>query len=285
MLVSVTAYALGRRFGVYAEQVESMEDSPAHAGDSVRSWLESRRVGALLNSDWPYLVKPSTSLPQLVALIPPGALPVFIVHDEQRIHGFISTAELSAAINLEDSSPIIVAADIMNTKVSALRDDDDLYAALERFRQAGVEVLPVIARDGRSLAGVLERAAMLKALRQQVATRSAAALREHAAFQTLAHDVEIDDLLAVLSPRGEEQLVRMRVPEEILGMSLRQTDFRRRYGAQVIAIETPTGELLAPPDPQRPLDAADILLVMQNRPSAVSPQPTELQRVATTSAG
>ena len=107
-----------------------------------------------------------------------------------------------------------------------------------------------------------------------MASRSAAALREHAAFQTLAHDVELDDLLAVLSPRGEEQIVRMRVPEEILGMSLRQTDFRHRYGAQVIAIETPTGELLAPPDPQRPLAAADVLVVMQNRPSAVSPQPT-----------
>lgn len=275
MLVSVTAYALGQRFGVYAEQVESMEDSPAHAGDSMRTWLESRRVGALLNRDWPYTIKPSASLPQLVACIPPGTLPVFIVHDEQRIHGLISTAELTAAINLEDSSPIIVAADIMNTKVPALRYDDDLYAALERFRQAGVEVLPVVARDGRSLAGVLERAAMLKALRQQVASRSAAALREHAAFQTLAHDVELDDLLAVLSPRGEEQIVRMRVPEEILGMSLRQTDFRHRYGAQVIAIETPTGELLAPPDPQRPLDAADILVVMQNRPSTVSPQPTQ----------
>ena len=140
-----------------------------------------------------------------------------------------------------------------------------LYTALERFRQAGVEVLPVVERDGRTFVGVLQRAAMLKAMRQHVASRSAAALREHAAFSALAHDVELDDLLAMVSPRGEEQLVRMRVPDEVLGQSLRQTDFRHRYGVQVIAIETPTGELLAPPDPQRPLGNADILIVMQSR--------------------
>lgn len=267
MLVSVGAYTLGRRWGVYAEQVRSPEDSPAHAGDSVRTWLESRSVGMLVQAEWPYIVSPSASLSQIVAQIPPGALPVLAVLDGQRVCGFISTAELTAAIDVLDSTPVIVAADIMNKAVPVLRYDDDLYTALERFRQAGVEVLPVVERDGRTFVGVLQRAAMLKAMRQHVANRSAAALREHAAFSALAHDVELDDLLAMVSPRGEEQLVRMRVPDEVLGQSLRQTDFRHRYGVQVIAIETPTGELLAPPDPQRPLGSTDILIVMQSRVS------------------
>lgn len=275
MLVSVGAYALGRRWGVYAEQVQSPEDSPAHAGDSVRSWLESRSVGMLVQAEWPHTIGPSASLSQIVAQIPSGTLPVLVVLHGSRVCGFISTAELTTAIDVLDSTPVIVAADIMNTTVTALRYDDDLYTALERFRQAGVEVLPVVERDGRTFVGVFQRAAMLKALRQHVASRSAAALREHTAFSALANDVELDDLLATVSPGGEEQLVRMRVPDDVLGRSLRQADFRRRYGIQVIAIETPDGELLAPPDPQRPLSSTDVLIVMQGRAPAPAAEPAQ----------
>jgi predicted transcriptional regulator len=275
MLVSVVSYTLGRRFGVYSEQVKSPEDSPAHAGDSVRDWLEARQVGALVQTGWPYTVSAATSLSKIVAMIPAGTFPVLVVADEQQVRGFISTAELTQALNLADTPSVIIAADIMNTTVSVLRRDDDLYAALERFGQAGVAVLPVVERDGKTLAGVLKRADMLKSLREHVAARSAAALREHAVFSTLAKEVELDDLLAVLSPRREDHVLRMRVPEQVLGLSLREADFRSRYGAYVIAIETASGELLAPPDPQRPLGKDDMLVVMHNPASPAPPRATD----------
>lgn len=270
MLVSVASYALGRRYGVYAEQVRTPEESPAHAGDTVRSWLESRQVRALIQSDWPHVTDPRATLPETLAKIPPGTQPVLIVVAQGAVVGFISTAELLSATDLTDGKEIIVAADIMNASTPCLRSDDDLYTALERFRQAGVDVLPVVARDGRSFVGVLERASMLREMREHMATRSAAALREHAAFSTLANDVQLDDLLAVLSQKNTETVVRMRVPSEALGLSLRDADFRRRFGVYVIGIET-NGRLFAPPDPQRPLGQDDVLIVMQTRHPADSP--------------
>jgi CIC family chloride channel protein len=274
MLVSVLAYGLGRRWGVYAEQVRAPGDSPAHAGHSVRSWLETRKTASLIERDWPHVIQPRTSLPDLVARIPAGSHPVFLVVESGRCVGFISPAELVDVEHLSDASPLIVAADIMNTSVPALRENDDLYTAIERFRAAGVDVLPVVSRFGRNLLGVLSRATLLKALRDHTAQQSAAALREHAAFASLANEVELDALFAELGPRRVEHVVRVPVPEEIAGLSLREADYRRRYGAHVIAIEARSGELLAPPDPLRPLNREDVLVIMRARAaSATTPIP------------
>lgn len=268
MLVSVLSYALGRRWGVYAEQVRGPSESPAHAGDSVRSWLELRRVSSLVQRGWPYVIPPRCVLPELIARIPAGTRPVFIVIEADYVAGYISPTELAIATEHADLSQLIVAADIMNSSVASLHQNDDLYTALERFGQAGIDVLPVVERDGRTFVGILERDTMLKALREHVAARSAAALREHAAFSSLANDVELDTLFAELGSQRGEHITRMRVPDDVLGLSLKEADFRSRYGAHVIAIETVSGKLLAPPDPQRSLKKEDILVVMQSSPAA-----------------
>lgn len=271
MLVSVLSYALGRRFGVYTEQVRAPEESPAHAGDSVRNWLEGRKALAFAKPTWPYIVHPRTSLPELIASIPAGTHPLFLVLDEGRFEGLISPAELAEAANLNEAANLIVAADFMNTTVAPLRQDDDLYTALEGLRAAGVDLLPVVGRDGETFVGVLERGAMLKALREHTAARNAAALREHSAFTTLASEAELDALFAELGSNRGDQVARMRVPDDAIGLSLREADFRRRYDRQVIAIEAANGELIAPPDPQRPLGKDDVLVVMQSHERPAPP--------------
>lgn len=270
MLVSVAAYAMGHRFGVYAEQVRTPEESPAHAGDAVRGFLESRRVRSLLRRDWPHTTNPRASLPEALAQIPPGSQPIIMVLQGKRLAGFISTVELITVAEVVDLHQIVVAADIMNSRMPPLRMTDDLYTALERFRRAGIDVLPVVARDGKTFVGVLERATLLQDMRTYMADRSAAALREHAALSTIANDVQLDDLLAALSQRHEDSVVRMRVPDDAVGLSLRETDFRRRFGVYVLAIETAAGPLVAPPDPGRPLAADDTLIVMNRQPAAPS---------------
>ncbi len=271
MLVSVLAYGIGRRFGVYAEQIRTPEESPAHAGDTLRTWLEARQTLALVEPSWPYVVNPGMSLPELISRMPAGIRPLFLVIDDHgQLAGFISPAELGEAAELSEASQLIVAADIMNLTISPLRQDDDLYTALERFREAGLDVLPVVGRDGRTFVGVLQRGAMLKALREHQAMIRAAALSEHTALSTLVNDVNLDGLFTELNPgaKERERIVRMRVPEDAVGRSLREADFRRHYGAHVIAIETASEGLLAPPDPLRPLSKDDVLVVMQGKPAA-----------------
>jgi K+/H+ antiporter YhaU regulatory subunit KhtT len=57
----------------------------------------------------------------------------------------------------------------------------------------------------------------------------------------------------------------MPVPAELVGKSLRESDFRRAYG-EVIGIHTAEGQLLSPPDPGRALQAEDYLIVLPRQP-------------------
>ena len=110
MLVSVLAYMLGNRWGVYPEQVASPSESPAHAGESLVTMLENWTVKDLLPDSWPNLVTPATTLPQLVALLKGGTRPIFAVVDKHRLAGMISTADISRVVNLgistRSSSPL-----------------------------------------------------------------------------------------------------------------------------------------------------------------------------------
>ncbi len=50
-----------------------------------------------------------------------------------------------------------------------------------------------------------------------------------------------------------EKIQRLIVPVQAVGLSLRDADFRRKYGVQVIAIEQADGSIQCPPDVEGPL--------------------------------
>jgi len=52
------------------------------------------------------------------------------------------------------------------------------------------------------------------------------------------------------------------VPIQAIGKSLRECDFRRKYNAQVIAIEHPDGSIECPPDLDRALSTKERLLAV-----------------------
>ncbi|HYE98526.1 MAG TPA: chloride channel protein, partial [Planctomycetota bacterium] len=146
MLVSVVSYALGRRWGVDAEQLRGPEESPAHAGEAVLDILENAKVKDLAAAEWPHTVRPSTPLAEIVTRFPGGNRPLVTVLDGRRLVGIITTTELSQAAALGDAAPVLVAADLMSPPGPAcLHGEDDLYASLEKFRSLRADALPVLA--------------------------------------------------------------------------------------------------------------------------------------------
>ena len=51
-------------------------------------------------------------------------------------------------------------------------------------------------------------------------------------------------------------------PAPAHGRSLREAQVRTTWGVDVIAVEAASGDLLAPPDPDRPLRPDDVLIVL-----------------------
>lgn len=264
MFVSTLSYALGRKWGVYAEQVSGPDDSPAHAGESLISTLEFLTVGDLMDRPWPYVTEPRKTFRDLVSSIGRGTRPTFAVVEERRLVGIIPTANIANFTDVGGSGHGILAADLMTADSTVVHPYDDLYGTIALFRHHDDNVLPVVEGKNRRFVGMLTRRAILKVLRERLDKQRSHILREHSGFSALANENLLEGLLSELSSHRGAWVRRMSVPDEVVGTSLSESDFRRRYHCQVIGIETGSGELLSPPDPQRILLKDDVLIVLAN---------------------
>jgi CIC family chloride channel protein len=262
MLVSMVSYLLGRRWGVYSEQVGSPKESPAHAGESMVSMLETWRVRDVMDGTWPYLTGPGRTLKELISQITPKTAPSFVVLDGRRPVGTISAAELAEIPEEAGSIPVIVAADLMTPHPTLVHPEEDLYGTLDAFRRYRRDVLPVVDRETGDFLGVLARDSIVRALRMRLREQRMHLLREHAGISVLAEETLLEGLLTELSDHAEGRIERRSLPEETVGKSLRTADFRARWGCQVIALQSAREGLLAPPDPDRILEREDVLVVV-----------------------
>jgi len=262
MLACVTSYLIGRRWGLNDEQVRTAADSPTHAADPIIHTLESWTVGELMQKKWPMTVAPNAPLDEVVASILPGTRPVVAVAQDGELKGVISAADLGVVMTTADAGRLLIASDIMTTKLKTLDEHMDVYSALTAFTHVDHEVLPVVSGGrNRKWVGMLTRRDVVTKLHKELERSHQAAFREHASLTAIQQDVMVDQLIMGL-PQKHADVQRLFVPIEAIGKSLRECDFRRKYNAQVIAIEHPDGSTECPPDLDRPLSTKERLLAV-----------------------
>lgn len=263
MIVCISAYLVGARFGLIEEQVPGVADSPAHAGDTVIGLLERARVHEAMRGVWPAVVERATSLAGVVAALPAGDAPLAVVLERGRVAGVIAVAELRDVLGTDELPEAVIAEDVMATQFPTLGPNESLYEALTQLERGAADALPVVDdRDG-SFLGVLTRAAVhervvggLGGVREQL-------LREHAGLAAFEEQSQLVSLLSGLPAPEAGAIVRIPVDAELVGRSLREVDFRRTRGGVVLAIQTAKHGVISPPDPARPLRADDRLVVLR----------------------
>lgn len=263
MLVCVSAYVLGRRWGLNDEQVRSTAESPAHAGDAIVHMLETWRVRDLMQADWPETVAPSASLGEIVNRIKPGTRPVFAVVDEGRIVGLVSLPDIERIMDLPGVSEAIIAADMMTEDLSVVHPDDDVYYALTQMARDNHIVMPVVTRGvNPRFAGMLSRSSVYDAVRRQLDDMRRNLLLEHEGLAAIDREENLHQLVMGVSASKTDNIQRLLVPIQAVGRSLRESDFRRNFGVQVIAVENADGTLQCPPDPDAPLQTSQRLVAI-----------------------
>lgn len=262
MLVCAISYLVGRRFGLNSEQVRTAADSPTHAADPVIHLLESWRVSDVMQRAWPMTVPGDAPVDEIIERLVPGTRPVIAVADGGELRGVISAVDLGSVMHEADAAGLLIAADIMTTNLVTLRADDDLYTALEVFTRVDHEVLPVMTR-GRDAkwVGMLARRDVVTRLHDQLEESRRSALAEHTGLQALDREVRVDQLITGV-PARHADVQRLFVPIDVVGKSLRECDFRKKYNAQVIGIEQRDGSLVCPPDLDAPLRTDQRLLAV-----------------------
>ena len=254
MLVCVSAYVVSRRWGLNEEQVQTAAESPAHAGDAIIHMLEMWRVEDLMQRHWPETVPPQATLREMVGMIQPGTRPVFAVVDQRRIVGLVSLPDIQRIMDEPGVSEAVIAADIMSEDIVAVHPETGAYAALALMARDNHIVLPVISRgDEAELVGMLNRRDVYDAVRNQIDEMRRHLLAEHEGLAAIDREEGLQQLVMGVAAPQTHNIQRLLVPIQAVGRSLRESDFRREFGVQVIAIEQPDGGLECPPDPDSPL--------------------------------
>jgi CIC family chloride channel protein len=269
MLVVVTAYGVGRRWGLVAEQLPSPVDSPTHAGDLLVSLLEHARVAEAARSVWPAVVEPATPLARIVASLPSGQPPTAIVAENGRVNGVISFAELRQLVDEAELLQIAIAADLMTPHFDSVAPDETLYDALGVFERSGAEALPVLG-DGGELLGVLTRESVHELVSQRLIAVREDLLREHAGIAAIAEHGQIAHLISGLPVAEAGRVERLDLARDWIGRSLAELDLHRERKVTVLAIATADKRFLCPPDPARALEAGDRLVVLSGGNSAAT---------------
>jgi hypothetical protein len=160
-------------------------------------------------------------------------------------------------------SSLVIAEDVMTPRVISANPDQDLYEALEIFNEAQHDVLPVIADDdsGRFL-GMLARRAIHDTIRSRTSELRGHLQREHAGLVAVEQDEQLYQLMVGVSAQRVQSVQRMPVPPEVVGNSIRSSNFGREYNCQVLGILQRTGEVQCPPDIDAPLAPDQMLVVM-----------------------
>ncbi len=262
MVVCIIAYVIGRPWGLNREQVRSVADSPAHAGDAIVHLLEAHTVADAMERRWQPTVAPNTTLSQMIRMMQSDSRPVFAVARDGKLEGLISVTELRRIMQEPVLGEAVIAADMMSTGPATLYPDEDLYHALHVFRNAAYDVIPVVAREDRRWLGMLTRHAVFETVQRHLTELYRAVLAEHRELVAIKQEGQLAQLLMGLQPVQKDLVHRMPVPADVVGQSLRQAGFSRRFGAQVIAVENPDGGVQSPPDVDAPLRADQTLVVI-----------------------
>lgn len=263
MLVCIISYVAGRRWGLNSTQVRSASESPVHVGDALVHLLQSVRVQDVMTRNWPHVATPLTTLGEMVQSIPSGSRPVFIVLDNHRLAGVVSISDISRAIAEPGISELVIASDIMTSRVQTVRPRQPLYEVLALFRSAGHNVLPVVSEhDDRRFLGVLSRQAIYQAVHSRSEEMRSHLHREHAGIETIEQDEQLYQLALCAQTPSPDTIQRIPVPPEAVGKSIRETDFRHHYGAQIISVQNADGTMQCPPDVDAPLKSDQVLLAI-----------------------
>jgi CIC family chloride channel protein len=265
MIATMTAYIIGHRFGIVSSQVQSPAESPAHAGDIVVALLERYHVEEVMDRAWPHRAMPSTPLGAIVGSLPTGVRPMVPVLSNGRLVGIVSVAELRHVLDDPEIPSVVIAADLLSGTPCCLEPRDTLYDAVALFQQRGIEAVPVVEdRESLRFVGMLTRSSVYDTLKGHLERMRASLLSEHAGIAVIEEQSELVHLLGAMSSVETGSVERVPVGKELAGRSLREIDYRKTHGAEVLAIQTLERSFLCPPDPSRPLAEGDVLLVLSS---------------------
>jgi CIC family chloride channel protein len=158
--VSSICFILCRHWSLYARQVGSRLESPAHLGDFTVDLLAGLRVSDAWRKTGEGIVfHEEDSLDEIVHSLAKSPQRYFHVYNSaEELVGVFSSEDVRRYLYDDVLWKIANAGDVMTEQVVTLQPDDDLNHALGQFTALNVDELPVVSsEDPHQVLGVLRR--------------------------------------------------------------------------------------------------------------------------------
>lgn len=171
LLVCSVAYLASQRWTIYARQVKSRIDSPAHAGEFFVDILQAIHVRDLMP-----LVKKVELIPQDMTFrefktyFSETKQHYFPVMDhEKRLIGIFSSTDIRAVLFSSDIENLVVMKDIATSDIIATTPSEDLNSVLQKFTVKNIDSLPVVSdTDSGVLIGMINRREVISYYNQRL---------------------------------------------------------------------------------------------------------------------
>jgi CIC family chloride channel protein len=130
--------------------------------------LRSMRVGDFMDNEFE-TIRQNMRLGEVLEIAEQSPYPHFPVLDpENKLVGMLSMSDLKSFLgDIGELSELVIASEIMTTRVIIVRPDDNFETAFEIFEGKQISTLPVVAPDG-SLLGILKKSDLLLAYNQKI---------------------------------------------------------------------------------------------------------------------
>ena len=164
MLAEGVAFVALRKRSLYAAQLPSKRESPAHRHDLVFHALESMRAGEVAVRDRPFVsFEMATTAHQVIQQLADSSWQdVFpVVGKDGKMVGMVDTALLRTFASQPDFEFVTVAADLMQAPIS-VSTSESLHAAIEIMLRQQLRELPVVDESGK-IVGFLDEADITRA--------------------------------------------------------------------------------------------------------------------------
>lgn len=150
---------------VFYNQVESIEDSPAHSEEYETAALKRVLVGDVMTRNV-RSVTPLTRVDAVKDLMKKDLLGGFPVISDGRIVGMVTTTDMLKVERSKREETVVE--DIMASQLVVAYPEEDLLAGVTRMMAKGVSRLPVVSHDAPDvMIGIITRSDIAKAIEQR----------------------------------------------------------------------------------------------------------------------
>ena len=233
-VVSTLIATLLRRDSIYTLKLRQRGIDPFKEEDP--NVLKNLYVRDIIDRE-PEVIPAAASFAQILSLVVQSRhAEFFVVNEQGDLLGAVSLSSLRRLIfDQEELQRIVVAGDLVVPVSQAVREDDNLDVVMRLFSHTEVEEVAVVdAQDPKKLVGSIHRQDVINARNKEVLRRDlAGSMSSTISLVAKVRQVEVGDGYVVQE---------IPVARSFVGRTLRELDFRARYGVQVIFIRTQTKE-------------------------------------------